>query len=141
VTRGAHFDRVTKDRLGATLETEEVGAGQRTRSTRRQLGAEHVGDLNEFLLLADRALLAGRATDVVRGTEEFGVSVTEVVATEGSVGEALQQNGPDKAELNNGSVGRGLAAVSTHGGDSTAQQIPRNWQVGAKTTCRYNDSL
>jgi hypothetical protein len=88
----ADLDGVALNWFSTTFKLQQFRPGERTGAACGKTGAKHVGDFNEFTFLTHGARFTGGATNVVGGTEEFGVGITDVFTTE-RTGFNLRQEG------------------------------------------------
>ena len=102
LARGADLDRVGVDRLIAAQEPIELRLGCGAGPSRRELGTEDIGDLHRRRRVADRAHVTGGTPDVLCRTEEFRVSIADVIARDLSGADGLGHPVTEKSVLNRG---------------------------------------
>jgi len=114
VTLSAHFNGVTKNRISSTLECEQLRASMRTGAARGKSSAKDVGHLHQFVLVTDRAVLFGRASDVLGRAKELGVSITDIVFLNLARGQTGEQGPANEPEFNDGANRGGGSALAFH---------------------------
>ncbi len=106
MTGHADLDGVALDGLHATLQSVELGARRGTGPSRRETRAEDVGHLDEVRFGADRAALTPVPSQVPRRSQQLGVGIAHLVATDLSGGETRQEGPADESELDHRSARR-----------------------------------
>src|SRR5680860_262453 len=89
-------------KIAVPLELSREGiAGNRATTIALAAGPprEHVGDLPQSGVLADRAVLLDLAADVLAGADEIGVGVTDVLRRPQPLGDVAQQRTPRHAVI------------------------------------------
>ena len=98
----ARFDDVGIEIVVATVELGELFLGGNTSSVRRQASTEDIGDEDEVDLFADRTRDAARRAEVLRGADQFGVRIADLVSAEATAAVLVDDRHPFEAVIDHG---------------------------------------
>jgi len=129
--QSTHFDDVRIEIFGPTVEAPQFGLRGDAPPERRQTRAEHVGDQDQFVFGADRAVGAGLLADLPGRPDEFGVGVTHLMTRQTTLAVLADEGEARQPMVDRAAATAGSGTISERVG-AERHEVPRlpSEQVG-----------
>ena len=98
-TIDARLNNIGVEFVNPALELREIGLGGDATTMCRQTRAEHVGDQHELHLLADRAGDTGGCAEILGSSDELGMGIAQLIATQASAPELIDDRAAFEAMI------------------------------------------